>query len=204
MFFIVSKTNIQAENELQTLSLLSELHISSVFPAALSASLHSQARSWRAWRLAATQRSPGGGSGGGGVWSGRLLAVRGHEDDKLGCHSPTLFLIHGDVPRWTSAQPGLSGHQPRLSARMPTQSARSCFGGGDKALLAPHARLPSFGCRCGAFRACCSEETATPLCVSEENNSKFAAPCQLHRQPPYPELMRASDNPLRHGQRSRV
>lgn len=42
----------------------------------------------------------------------RDLAVRGHEDDRLGCHSWTLFLIGCDVPRWTSAQPGSLASSP--------------------------------------------------------------------------------------------
>lgn len=72
------------------------------------------------------------GGGGGGI-----LAVRGHEDDRLGCHSRPLFLIGCDVPRWTSAQPG-SLWLPALPVRSnaDTNCTISCFRGGTAALLA--------------------------------------------------------------------
>ena len=71
------------------------------------------------------------------VWGGGVLAVRGHEDDRLGCHSPPLFLIGCDVPRWTSAQPGsLWLPAPPVQSNANTNCTISCFRGRTAALLA--------------------------------------------------------------------
>lgn len=67
----------------------------------------------------------------------RILAVRGHEDDRLGRHSPPLFLIGCDVPRWTSAQPGsLWLTAPPVRSNANTYCTISCFRGRTAALLA--------------------------------------------------------------------
>lgn len=98
------------------------------------------------WPGALRWRRAGGGSvtvlravfGLGGLsLCGRVLAVRGREDDRLGCHSQPLFLIGCDGPRWTSAQPE-SLWLPALPVRSnaDTNGTISCFRGGSAALLA--------------------------------------------------------------------
>lgn len=81
-----------------------------------------------------------------------FLAVRQHEDDKLGCHSPPFFLISSDVPGWTSVSP-LSFW--RAAPDCPFQHAISCFGGRSRGVLARW-RLPP--CRLAAVMASSARE----------------------------------------------
>lgn len=75
--------------------------------------------------------------GGGLSLCGRILAVRRHEDDRLGCHSPPLLMIGCDVPRWTSAQPGRPWlGAPPVGSDANTNCTISCFRGRTAALLA--------------------------------------------------------------------
>lgn len=97
---------------------------------------------------------------------GRILAVTGHEDDRLGCHSPPLFLIGCDVPRWTSAQPGrLWLPAPPVRSHANTNCTISCFRGRAAALLASDACLGviwlPLWCLQGLFGGSCTAS----LCV---------------------------------------
>lgn len=130
-----------------------------------------------------------GGGGAGMSVCGSILAVRGHEDDRLGCHSRPLFLIGGDVPRWTSAQPG-SLWLPALPVHSNANTNRtiSCFRRGSVALWHQAPALVSFGCRSRVFRAFL-EGTAPPLCVFHQEKAankslqNFNVLCQRDRQP---------------------
>ncbi len=124
----------------------------------------------------------GAGSGaaaGGGVLSpcGRSLAVRGHEDDRLGCHSRLLFLIGCDVPRWTSAQPA-SLWLPALPVRSHANTNRtvSCLRGRTAALLAPGCSLGViwllFSCLRGLFGGNCTASVFLIRKKHQTNHSK--------------------------------
>lgn len=89
-------------------------------------------------------------------WSGRwgscrggFLAVRRHEDDKLGCHSPPFSLISCGVPGWTSVSP-----RSLWRAAPPVRSNTQCLvlEGGAAAIWHRAPACLSFGRRGGVFR----------------------------------------------------
>lgn len=130
-----------------------------------------------------------GFEGGGLSVCGRVLAVRGHEDDRLGCHSRRLFLMGCDVPGWTSAQPGsLWLPAPPVRSHANTSCTISCFRGRTAALLAPGVCLrviwPPFWCLRGPFGGNC---TASVCFLSgksaEQIRPNFSVRCQRDRQP---------------------
>lgn len=121
---------------------------------------------------------------------GRILAVRGHEDDGLGCHSRRLFLIGCDVPRWTSAQPGsLWLPAPPVRSNANTNGTMSCFQGRAAALLASGVCLSVtwllLRCLQGLFAGSCTASVCVFLYQEKAPNKSlqnFNVRCQRDRQ----------------------
>lgn len=119
-----------------------------------------------------------------------MLAVRGHEDDRLGCHSPPLSVIGCDVPRWTSAQPGpLWLTAPPVHSNANMNCTISCFRGRTRHFWHQAPASASLGCRpsCpqglfgGSFTACVCffYRKKTP----NKSLQNFNVRCQRDRQP---------------------